>query len=667
MTGNRTCVHLLQILLIAGIFSFLSAHVCADTLTLFDKMPKYNNGENSILLQARNGNTYTDLLYLPDVGDYWFGTTSTFRHKPSITRGVLPGNNPYDKLAIHAFPSAVIQTGFKADSVIRVTIPGNGKFVKISGQTGFEGKSTVSHYRFYIYKGADQFNSPLWESGGGDNFNFNVPYSANDQLFFAVEALDSDDEMGPKWKSVVLETYTDQPPAGNSGSTTAVATPMSTLSPQMNATGFPTTGSTNGGGDNFALYGIIGIFVVLLAGGGFFVLKRKSAPSAVLQPATPPDVPSGVQGVSIPAQMPAPPDSSTSLPNELLSQYDEIKYIGQGGFAKIFSAKRKDGVAVAIKVPLSMNPATGKSFITELQNWTHLDHENIVRIYDYNVIPVPYFEMELCDNSLAETKLPIAPANAAWLLFQICEGLKYAHSRNIVHRDLKPQNILMKNGIPKLSDWGLSRFLAESKISTTQPSFTPYYAAPEQISGKQKDNRTDIWQLGVIFYELVTGKLPFTGDSMVEVMSGIVTKNPAPPSQQCPAAHDFEPVIMKCLKKDPKERYQSVIELQRALAANLKMNYTDSLKKSVSENDFKRSAYYCGDLLMVNMKIGDLVGAHKYACDLAHYAQGDIKVQAAELAEQIQIRLEMNIPEIPDELIMKADMIVHQVNFKFEK
>ena len=677
---NRTRMQLMQILFIAGLLSLFSSHVCADTFTLFDKMPKNSNGENSVLLQSRNGNTYTDLSYISKSGDYWFGTVGTYKYKPKITRGIQPNNQPYDKLAIYAFPSAVIQTGVKADTVIRVTIPGNGHFVKISGQAALDGQSTTSHYRFYIYKGADQYKNPLWESvgvgGTGGNFNFNVNYSANDQIFFAVEALDSDDELGPKWKSVVLETFTDQPPAGSSGLTSTVTTPQSTpssqtnttvLQYQTNATGLPSNGSSSGGGDNYVLYGIIGILVVLIAGGGFFALRRRSAPSSVPQSTTLKDAPSRLQSTSTTAQVPVQPDDPASLPRELLSFYQDVRFIGQGGFARIFSAKKKDGTPVAIKVPLSMDAAMGKAFVTELQNWTNLEHENIVRIYDYNVIPVPYFEMELCDGSLAETKLPLAPANTAWLLFQICEGLKYAHSRNIVHRDLKPQNILMKNGIPKLSDWGLSRFLAGSKISTTQPSFTPYYAAPEQISGKTKDQRTDIWQMGVIFYELVTGKLPFTGDSMVEVMAGIATKNPAPPSEHSSAAHDIEPIIMKCLEKDPKNRYQSVIDLQRALATILKLCYTDSLKKSVSEKDLKRSACYCGDLLMVNMKIGNLAGAHKYASDLAHYAQGDVKVQAAELAEQIQIRLEMNIPEIPDELIVKADMIVHRVSFGFDK
>jgi serine/threonine protein kinase len=680
MDARRIRINLMQILLILGILSLFSAHVCADTLVLFDKMPKYSNGENSILLQSRTGNTYTDLSYISKSGDYWFGTIGTYKWKPKITRGIQPNNQPYDKLAIYAWPSGVVQTGYKADTIIRVTIPGNGKFVKISGQAALDGQSTTSHYRFYIYKGADQYKNPLWESvgvgGTGGYFNFNVNYSATDQIFFAVEALDSDDELGPKWKSVVLETFTDQPPAGNSGLTSTVTTSQSTPSSQTNTTvlpyqtnttGFLPTGSTTGGGDNFLPYGIVGALVVLIAVGGFFVLKRRGAPSSITQPATAPDAPSRLPSAPPSAQVPVQSDDPASLPRELLSQYHDVRFIGQGGFARIFSAQKKDGTPVAIKVPLSMNAAMGKAFITELQNWTNLEHENIVRIYDYNVIPVPYFEMELCDGSLAETSLPIAPSDASWLLFQICEGLKYAHSRNIVHRDLKPQNILMKNGIPKLSDWGLSRFLAGAKISTTQPSFTPYYAAPEQIAGQPKDQRTDIWQMGVIFYELVTGKLPFTGDSMVEVMAGIATKNPTPPSQQSPVVHDIEPVIMKCLEKDPKNRYQSVIELQRALAAILKLHYTDSLKKSVSAHDLKRSAYYCGDLLMVNMKIGNLAGAHKYASDLAHYAQGDVKLQAVDLAEQIQVRLEMNIPDIPNELIVKADMIVHKLNLGFDR
>jgi len=319
-----------------------------------------------------------------------------------------------------------------------------------------------------------------------------------------------------------------------------------------------------------------------------------------------------------------------------------------------------------VKIPISLDESTGKSFIAELQNWTRLNHPNIVKVYNFNIMPIPYFEMELCDSSLAERKKPIESEEAAWILFNICEGLKFTHSNKIIHRDLKPQNILLKNGVPKISDWGLSRLISES-TSTTATSFTPYYAAPEQIGNKAKDERTDIWQLGVIFYELVTGQLPFTGDSMVEVMASIATKNPTLPSVVNPPSQDVETMIMKCLEKNPAKRYQSVLELQKDLALYLRVTYTESLKLTVTANDLRRSASYCGDLVMVNLLTGDMKSAFKYLMDLVNYAEGDVKILARELSEQIRMRMEMGVTEIPDELIQKAEIIVHKVSVGFRK
>ena len=182
-----------------------------------------------------------------------------------------------------------------------------------------------------------------------------------------------------------------------------------------------------------------------------------------------------------------------------------------------------------------MDAMTGKSFIAEMQNWTKLSHPNIVRLYDFNIMPVPYFEEELCDSALSDQEKPLESEEAAWILFNICEGLKFAHTHKIIHRDLKPQNILLKNGVPKISDWGLSRIISES-TTTTATSFTPHYAAPEQINNRVKDERTDIWQLGVILYELVTGVLPFQGDSMVEIGMNIATKDPQRPGEIIPGA-----------------------------------------------------------------------------------------------------------------------------------
>ena len=358
------------------------------------------------------------------------------------------------------------------------------------------------------------------------------------------------------------------------------------------------------------------------------------------------------------------PLTPKQLPPDLSDRYSESEFIGKGGFARVFKAKRKDGKFVAVKIPIAMDAVTGKSFIAEMQNWTKLSHPNIVRLYDFNIMPLPYFEEELCDSALADQNKPLESEEAAWILFNICEGLKFAHTQKIIHRDLKPQNILLKNGVPKISDWGLSRILSDSTTTTTT-SFTPHYAAPEQINGRVKDERTDIWQLGVILYELGTGILPFQGDSMVEIGMNIATKDPKRPGEIQPDAQGMDIVVMKCLQKDPAKRYQSVLELQKDLALYLRENYTELLKTSVTAKDYNRSAYYCGDLVMINMLTGDIPTSYKYLLDLVHYSKGDVKAEAQELSEQIKMRMEMGVTEIPDELIQKAEMIVHRVSVGF--
>ena len=124
---------------------------------------------------------------------------------------------------------------------------------------------------------------------------------------------------------------------------------------------------------------------------------------------------------------------------------------------------------------------------------------------------------------------------------------------------------------------------------------------------------------------------------------------------------------MKCLQKDPKNRNQSVLELQKDLAMYLRKNYTELLKTSVSVQDYTRSASYCGDLVMINMHTGDIPTAYKFLLDLVHYSKGDVKAEAQELSEQIKMRMEEGVTEIPDELIQKAEIIVHKVSMGFRK
>jgi serine/threonine protein kinase len=300
----------------------------------------------------------------------------------------------------------------------------------------------------------------------------------------------------------------------------------------------------------------------------------------------------------------------------------------------------------------------------EMQNRTKLSHLNIVKLYDFNIMPMPFFEEELCDSALSDQKKPIENAEAAWILFNICEGLKFAHAQKIIHRDLKPQNILLKNGVPKISDWGLSKVISDAR-STTNTSFTWYYAAPEQIKNKPKDERTDIWQIGVILYELVTGVLPFKGDNQFEIGMSIATTDPQGPGEIRPGAKVIESVVMKCMEKDPANRYQSVIELQKDLALFLKIDFKESLKMSIGTKNSKQTAVLTCQLLLTNLKNGDLHEAYKYATDLANYSDGEVRDQVKELSGQIRMRIDNDMDEVPDEIISVADLIAHKIGFGF--
>ena len=354
------------------------------------------------------------------------------------------------------------------------------------------------------------------------------------------------------------------------------------------------------------------------------------------------------------------------FPYELTPYYEKVGLIGKGGFARVFRANRKkDNMEVAVKVPISMDRAIGKSFVKELENWTKLRHQNIVEIFDYNVLPIPYIEMELCDSCLETLEKPMKVEEALWVVFNIAEGLKYAHKKKIAHLDIKPHNILLKQGIPKISDWGLSKLTAESKTST-MAAFSPIYAAPEHISPQKfgiKDERTDIWQLGIILYELATGKLPFEGNDIMELGFKIVNEDCMLPSECNKEALKVDGIIKKCLQRDKEKRYKNMDDLQRDIAYILNIECKNSLKESQSVNNLSKSAYFCGELLLVNMKIGEKKDAYKYATDMLKYVQENIKNDLGNLVKELEERIENNL-DINEKLVEKADIIVHKIRIR---
>ena len=254
-----------------------------------------------------------------------------------------------------------------------------------------------------------------------------------------------------------------------------------------------------------------------------------------------------------------------TFPKEIADRYYDIRYVGSGGIAKVFLAKKRENdMPVALKIPIHFDETAGKCFMKEIMAWEGLDHPNIVKVSEVNILPVPFVEMEYIERTLFDIPRPMSPGDAAKIILGIAEGLAYAHSKGIIHRDIKPQNILVTpDGIPKITDWGMSKVMGAC-IVPTLTGFSLSYAAPEQISPQKfgdTDQRTDIYQLGTLFFELVTGKIPFEGDEIGRVTSRITSEDPPRPSALNPEAAEVEPIIRKCMEKDPNKRYQSAEDL----------------------------------------------------------------------------------------------------------
>ena len=391
------------------------------------------------------------------------------------------------------------------------------------------------------------------------------------------------------------------------------------------------------------------------------VQKSESEPE--ITTSTPPPSPEPIP----PSDFTPRPTTPSTFPPELAHLYSDPVYAGKGGFARVFKAKRNtDSRTVAIKIPISLDEGTGRSFLREITSWQRLNHENIITLYDANILPIPYLEMEYADaGSLDQMNKPADVDTASEIILEIAEGLSYSHAQGVIHRDLKPMNVLLTEDLtPKISDWGLSKIMAESK-NTSVYGFSPIYGSPEQISPKKfgrPDERTDIYQLGVIFYELLTGRTPFEGDDLVEVSTAIVTEEPSPPSSTTPEAEIVDPIILKCLEKKKEDRYQNVRELQNDLASALKMQLKESLRMSVSEHNMKRSAFYCAEICLMHARLGEIDGVMMYLTDMQNYASEEVKTEVTELLEELERRRGMSSEEkISEEFVGRLKNVLHQV------
>ena len=317
----------------------------------------------------------------------------------------------------------------------------------------------------------------------------------------------------------------------------------------------------------------------------------------------------------------------TNLIGQSFGRYHILEQLGEGGMATVYKAyDTRLERPVAVKVILPMREHSEKflkRFEREAKSLAGLSHPNIVKVLDYGEHEgLPYIVMEYVPGGMLKEKLgkPMGWKEAAKLLAPVARALAYAHSQKMVHRDVKPANILLtQSGEPMLSDFGVAKMLKEEKpleLTGTGTGAgvgvgTPEYMAPEQGMGKEVDGRTDVYSLGIVFYELVTGRKPFRADTALAVLYKQMTEPLPHPKQYVSELPDgVVGVMLKALAKDPKDRYQDAGDFADALERLARGEVEGVWGEPVRETRPSRRIYWlAGGLGLAVVVVGIVLGS----------------------------------------------------------
>ncbi|MEN8245395.1 MAG: serine/threonine-protein kinase [Thermodesulfobacteriota bacterium] len=315
------------------------------------------------------------------------------------------------------------------------------------------------------------------------------------------------------------------------------------------------------------------VAICVLFFGGLRFFAGRTAPAEVIR-----------QTVALGAARPAPPAAQKTVPAgdktvvvgekpkalPTLGRYEILGQLGRGAMGIVYKGRDpKLSRLTAIKTirfsdefDESQVETIKEHFYREAEVVAKLSHTNIVTIYDVgedldlSYLAMEYLEGENLEKYTAkENLLPIK--KIIEIIVQVCDALAYAHHHDIIHRDIKPANIMMlKDGIVKVTDFGIARATTSTRTRTGIIKGTPYYMSPEQTQGKEITGQSDVFSLGVVFYQLLTGKLPFYGDNMAAIMYQTTSVEPEPPTTYNSTINKPALAILKrSLEKSPKDRY----------------------------------------------------------------------------------------------------------------
>jgi serine/threonine-protein kinase len=275
--------------------------------------------------------------------------------------------------------------------------------------------------------------------------------------------------------------------------------------------------------------------------------------------------------------------------------------ICRGGMATIFQARDRDrhDEAVILKVPheqFEMDVATFTRFQREEEMGAALDHPSILKFINVKDKSRPYLVAEFLSGmtlyqALRERGGRLPESEALALAARICDALQYLHERNILHRDLKPENIMLcDDGSIRLMDFGIAHWPGASRLTFIgfAPG-TPHYMAPERVQGKRGDARTDIYSLGAMLYEMLTGVIAFNDQDITVIMDGRVTGDPVAPRKLHPAiSPQAEEIVLRAMEREPEKRYPAAAAMKEELEAPQRVKVTGRCERLEPSTPWKR-------------------------------------------------------------------------------